>query len=122
VSDAIPVLTDRKSLLSEDSLLERVIAAAEERQLSIHSTIVCREQIEDLEDGNTIFSSKIPGNTAHVHKRCDDQAREHGYDNWHDLSFDVIYLLRRYGWLSPEGDVTEKFLRSWKRAEHFDGL
>jgi hypothetical protein len=38
VSDAIPVLTDRKSLLSEDSLLERVIAAAEERQLSIHSS------------------------------------------------------------------------------------
>jgi hypothetical protein len=28
VSDAIPVLTDKKSLLSEDSLLERVIAAA----------------------------------------------------------------------------------------------
>jgi hypothetical protein len=27
-SDAIPVLTDRKSLLSEDSLLERVIVAA----------------------------------------------------------------------------------------------
>ena len=38
MSDAIPVLTDRKSLLSEDSLLERVIAAAEERQLSIHSS------------------------------------------------------------------------------------
>jgi hypothetical protein len=38
VSDAIPVLTDRKSLLSEDSLLERVIAAAEERQLLIHSS------------------------------------------------------------------------------------
>src|SRR5260370_11344840 len=38
VSDALPVLTDRKSLLSEDSLLERVIAAAEERQLSIHSS------------------------------------------------------------------------------------
>jgi hypothetical protein len=38
VSDAIAVLTDRKSLLSEDSLLERVIAAAEERQLSIHSS------------------------------------------------------------------------------------
>jgi len=38
VSDAIPILTDRKSLLSEDSLLERVIAAAEERQLSIHSS------------------------------------------------------------------------------------
>ncbi len=28
VSDAISVLTDRKSLLSEDSLLERVIVAA----------------------------------------------------------------------------------------------
>ena len=38
VSDALPVLTDRKSLLSEDSLLERVIAAAEERQLSTHSS------------------------------------------------------------------------------------
>jgi hypothetical protein len=38
VSDAIPVLADRKSLLSEDSLFERVIAAAEERKLSIHSS------------------------------------------------------------------------------------
>ena len=38
MSDAIPVLTDRKSLLSEDSLLARVSAAAEERQLLIHSS------------------------------------------------------------------------------------
>jgi hypothetical protein len=38
---------------------------------------VYRDPIMTLEEGNTIFSSTIPGNTSHVHKTC-DRTKVHG--------------------------------------------
>lgn len=82
---------------------------------------VCREPIETLEEGNTIFSSTIPGNTSHVHKTC-DKTRAHGYDNWHDLSSDVVWLLKRYGWLTKKGGVTRKMKEAVDKATRFEGF
>jgi hypothetical protein len=64
VSDAIPVLTDRKSLLSEDSLLERVIAAAEERQLfnSLIASTGAQSSLDRIEKDR----GYIPGNVRLV--------------------------------------------------------
>jgi hypothetical protein len=83
---------------------------------------VCREPIETLEEGNTIFSSEIPGNTSHVHKLCSMKTKPHGYDNWHDLSNDVVWLLKRYGWLTKEGGVTPKFEKAVDKATKFEGF
>jgi hypothetical protein len=82
---------------------------------------VCREPIESLEEGNTIFSSKIPGNTSHVHKTC-DRTKPHGFDNWHDLSNDVVWLLKRYGWLTKSGAATAKLKKAAERATRLEGL
>ena len=82
---------------------------------------VCRQPIETLEQGNTIFSSQIPGNTAHVHKTCDD-TRPEGYNNWHSLSNDLIWLLKRYGWLTKGGEVTPELKQAAERATRMEGF
>ena len=82
---------------------------------------VCREPIETLEEGNTIFSSEVPGNTAHVHKTC-DKTKQHGYNNWHDLSNDLVWLLKRYGWLTKNGDATDKLKQAAAKATRFEGI
>jgi hypothetical protein len=81
---------------------------------------VCRRPIEALEEGNTTFSSKIPGNTSHAHKAC-DKSKPHGYDNWHDLSNDVVWPLKRYGWLTKKGEATEKFGKGRRQGNQTEG-
>jgi hypothetical protein len=58
---------------------------------------VCREPITDLILANTVFQAEMPGNTIHCHKSCDHVTKEEGYNNWHDLTSDVVWLLKRYG-------------------------
>src|ERR1700751_4297413 len=84
---------------------------------------VCRKPIEKLDDGNTIFSEAIPGNTAHTHKLCDAAlGKGAGYNRWHSLEIDLVYLLRRYGWVTAKGGMTPEFRRAIERAEAFSGL
>jgi hypothetical protein len=68
-----------------------------------------------------IFSEKIPGNTAHVHKLC-DLGKGAGYNALHELEIDLVYLLRLYGWLTAKGEMTSEFRRTIERAEAFSGL
>jgi hypothetical protein len=82
---------------------------------------VCRQPIETLEEGNTIFSSEIPGNTSHVHKTCDNTKRE-GYNHWHDLSNDVVWLLKRYGWLSKSGEGTPRLKLAVEKAGRMERI
>jgi hypothetical protein len=85
---------------------------------------ICRKPIDDLTLGNTIFNSEIPGNTAHVHKLCElpGGTKKAGYNNWHPLTADLVYLLRNYGWLDPEGNPTEKLEEAVREVERFSGL
>ena len=85
---------------------------------------VCRKPIDDLAEGNIIFNSKIPGNTAHVHKSCERPAgtKEAGYNNWHSLTSDLVYLLRNYGWLDSKGKATEKLKKAVLETEKFSDL
>jgi hypothetical protein len=86
---------------------------------------VCGKRIAELEEGNTIFRSQHPANTLHVHKECDAARRASAgkdYDNWHPLDHDVIYLMRRYGFLDAGGELTKKCRAAWAHCMVFDGL
>jgi len=85
---------------------------------------VCLKPIEKLAEGNTIFSGEAPeGNTLHVHKVCDAAVgKGTSYNRWHELEIDLVYLLRRYGWITAKGKMTPEFRRAIERAEAFSGL
>jgi hypothetical protein len=85
---------------------------------------VCRKPIEDLAEGNTIFNSEIPGNTAHVHKLCEFPAgtKKAGYNNWHPLEADLVYLIRNYGWLDASGKPTAKMKEAVQKADRLGSL
>jgi hypothetical protein len=65
------------------------------------------------------FHSSDP---IHDHKECDHRAKTQGYNNWHDLTSDLVWLLKRYGWVSNEGKVTKAMTDAIERANRTERI
>jgi|SRR6516164_7763072 hypothetical protein len=69
------------------------------------------KRIGDFAAANAVFSSREPHTTAHVHKDCDlalRRASDGRYNNWHQLDQDLVYLMRRYGYVDHHGALTAR--------------
>jgi hypothetical protein len=77
---------------------------------------ICGEPITDLTLGNTVFRSEASSDTIHDHKECDHRAKTQGYNNWHDLTSDLVWLPKRYGWVTKEGKVTKAMTDAIERV------